>query len=173
MARYGFNGKKLETKFLILFILYDINGEVTFEELNSLALLDDNADYFIFSECLVEMVESGHLIERDNHYRITQKGADQSQDVYRGLPISLRDAVTEYKKPIIERVKRDNCIKATVERKLNGYYVNLFFNDSQYSMMKLELYAATEDLAQKIAADYRKHAEKMYTEIIKTITMEK
>ena len=75
MARMGFIQDKLEIKFLLLYIASRLIEPVPFEAMQELAMIDDGVDFFDFSECMNDLVTSGHLtLSEDGLYAITEKG---------------------------------------------------------------------------------------------------
>jgi hypothetical protein len=50
MPRYGFNGEKTEMKVFILFIMRHVLEPVTLDDMSEMILIDDNMNYFLFSE---------------------------------------------------------------------------------------------------------------------------
>ena len=61
MGRVGFIQDKLEIKFLILYVASRLIEPVPFEAMQELTMCDDGIDFFDFSECLSNLVESQHL----------------------------------------------------------------------------------------------------------------
>ena len=75
MGRVGFIQDKLEIKFLILYVASRLIEPVPFEAMQELTMCDDGIDFFDFSECLSNLVESQHLtLSDDGLYAITEKG---------------------------------------------------------------------------------------------------
>lgn len=64
MARLGFIHEKLDIKILILFILRRLPGEVEPETLCELCQCDGGIDYFDYSDCLSDLIETGHIRKR-------------------------------------------------------------------------------------------------------------
>ena len=57
----GFIQDQLEIKFLILYIAARVVEPVPFDTILDLTLCDDAIDYFEFSDCLADLVRTGHL----------------------------------------------------------------------------------------------------------------
>ena len=90
MARLGFIHEKLDIKILILFILRRLPGEVEPETLCELCQCDGGIDYFDYSDCLSDLIETGHIKETPTGYTITDKGAKNAEPVESSLPYSVR-----------------------------------------------------------------------------------
>ena len=92
MGRVGFIQDKLEIKFLILVMLpARLIEPVPFEAMQELTMCDDGIDFFDFSECLSNLVESQHLtLSDDGLYAITEKGLHNGAICESSLPYSVR-----------------------------------------------------------------------------------
>ena len=87
----GFVQDKLEIKFLILYIAARVIEPVPFDTVWDLTLCDDAIDYFDFSECLRDLVDTGHLtLSEDGLYAITEKGLRNSKICESSLAYSVR-----------------------------------------------------------------------------------
>ena len=90
-VRYGarrFYPDKLEIKFLILYVAARLIEPVPFEAMQELTMCDDGIDFFDFSECLSNLVESQHLtLSDDGLYAITEKGLHNGAICESSLPL--------------------------------------------------------------------------------------
>ena len=74
MEGRGFIHDKLEIKFLILYIAARVIEPIPFDTMLDLTMCDDGVGYFDFSECLRDLVDTGHLTLSDTGlYAITDK----------------------------------------------------------------------------------------------------
>ena len=83
----GFIHDKLEIKFLILYIAARVIEPIPFDTVLDLTMCDDGVGYFDFSECLRDLVNTGHLTLSDTGlYAITDKGLRNSQICESSIP---------------------------------------------------------------------------------------
>ena len=90
MGRLGFIHEKLDIKILILYILRRLPGTVDPETLAELCQCDSGVGYFDYSDCLAELVETGHLVLEDDRYAITEKGRRDGAACESSLPYSVK-----------------------------------------------------------------------------------
>lgn len=171
MERFGFIHEKLDIKILILFILRHLPLAISLEELAELVLVDDGFDYFEYTQCLSELVDTNHVDLTEDGYKITQKGLKHGESVESSIPYTVRVKAEDNAKPIIERMKRDELI-GTSHKILNkgGCMTKLSLDDDVGSMMSLSLLTADEEQSQKIEAYFRCNAEDIYQKLIEMLT---
>ena len=171
MDRLGFIHEKLDIKILILFILRRLPAPVTFEVLSDLVMIDEGFDYFEYSQCLAELVQTGHVEQNENKYKITTIGAENVDTVESGIPYSVRAKAERKAQPLISRMKRDNQIVASHEIQSNGLpKVQLSLSDGLGSILSLSILASDEEQAKSIEKYFRSDAENVYHKIIKLLT---
>lgn len=171
MERFGFIHEKLDIKILILFILRQLPLSINLEELAQLVLVDDGFDYFEYTQCLAELVDTEHVDSSDDGYKITQKGVENGESVESSIPFTVRTKALEKAKPIIERMKRDALI-GTSHKELakGGCMTKLVLSDDVGSMMSLSILTADEQQSNEIEEHFRKNAEDIYQKIIEMLT---
>ena len=167
----GFIRDKLEIKFLILYIAARVIEPLPLEGVQELTMCDDAIDYFDFSVCLADLVKTEHLhLSEDNKYCITPKGLKNSEICESSLPYSVRKRAEKNIAVYNKELKRRAQVQGKVSQRENGTYtVELSLNDDVDNLMKLQLMVATEDMAQDLAARFRKDPEKMYASLIETL----
>ena len=164
MDRHGFIHEKLDIKILILFILRRLPGAVEPETLLELSQCDSGIGYFDYSDCLSELVETGHLkTDEKGRYSITEKGRQQGADVEDSLavPVVQKVSVSIAEKQI--QLRRDGFITTSVSQDDDGFWIaTLNYRDDGMPMMRLSLMAPNEELAGRMAANLKKQADLLY-----------
>ena len=164
----GFIRDKLEIKFLILYVAAGVAEPMPLSDIQELTMIDDGIDYFDFSQCLSELVDTDHLhINEDQKYAITPKGLKNSKICQSSLPYSVRMKATQliaaYRQELVRRAQ----VRAQVERRENGTYtVELSLSDDVDNVMRLQLMVATKEMADDLASRFRENPEQVYSQLV-------
>ena len=168
MSEFGFISGRLEIKFLILYIAARVAGPVPFEVLQELSMCDGGVDYFNFSECLADLVRTGHLDRNEQGlYAITEKGLRNSAATESSLPYTVRAQVEKNLVGCNEQLKRKALVGAKVEeRQEGGFTVTLSMSDELDSLMNLEVLVTRRELAMDIRRRFQDQPEEIYAKIL-------
>ena len=131
-------------------------------------MCDAGGDYFNCSECLADLVRTGHLAQDDQGlYAITKKGLRNSAATESSLPYTVRVQVEQNLVGCNEQLKRKALVGAQVEeRKEGGYTVTLSMSDELDDLMQLRLLITRRDLALEVQKRFRANAEEIYSKIL-------
>ena len=175
MGRVGFIQDKLEIKFLILYVAARLIEPVPFEAMQELTMCDDGIDFFDFSECLSNLVESQHLtLSDDGLYAITEKGLHNGAICESSLPYSVRLRADKNITIYNQKLKRRAQIKSSIEPRPNGTFtVTLAFNDDDdQPLLKMDLMVPKEVMAKDLAERFQKNPERLYSGVLNTLFSE-
>lgn len=170
MERHGFIHEKLDIKILILYILRRLPGEVDPHTLAELCQCDEGIGYFDYSDCLAELVETGHISESTDGYTITEKGIRNADTVESSLPYSVRSKASKLVAPVEEKMRRAAMIKAKHSMGEDGCFVELALSDGKGDIINLRLLCADEAQARKIEKNFRRDAESYYLKIAELLS---
>ena len=170
MDRLGFIHEKLDIKILILFILRRLPGVVEPETLLELCQCDGGIGYFDYSDCLSELVETGHIEKHETGYSITEKGARNADAVDSSLPFSVRSKALELLAPVEERLRRAAMLTTRHEVLDGGYMVELAMSDGVGEVINLKLLCADEAQAKLMEKNFRLDAEGYYQKIVELMS---
>ena len=174
MDNLGFIHEKLDIKILILYILRRLPYTVEPETLQELCQqCDTGIGYFDYSDCLSELVDTGHVTEDEEGYRITGKGVKNAEAVESSLPFSVRTKASKLLAPVAERLARAAMLTARHEQTEGGCMVELAMSDGKGEVMHLRLLCTGEDQAKQIAKSFRRRAEGIYQDIAALLTTQK
>ena len=175
MGRVGFIQDKLEIKFLILYVAARLIEPVPFEAMQELTMCDDGIDFFDFSECLSNLVESQHLtLSDDGLYAITEKGLHNGAICESSLPYSVRLRADKNITIFNQKLKRRAQIKSDIQPRRNWTYtVTLAFNDDDdQPLLKMDLMVPKEVMAKDLAERFQKNPERLYSGVLNTLFSE-
>ncbi len=170
MDNFGFIHEKLDIKILILFVLRRLPGTVDPETLLEICQCDGGIGYFDYSDCLSELVDTGHIEENEDGYRITEKGARNADTVESSLPYSVRVKAMHLIAPVEERLRREAMIVARHEDNEHGCTVELAMSDGKGEIAHMRLLCTGEEQAKQIEKRFRKNAEGYYQKIMELLT---
>ena len=164
----GFIRDKLEIKFLILYVAAGVAEPMPLSDIQAMTMIDDGIDYFDFSQCLNELVETEHLRrDQEERYVITPKGLKNSEICQSSLPYSVRmkadKLIASYRQELLRRAQ----VQAQVTRRENGTYtVELRLSDDVDDLMQLRLMVATEEMARDLAGRFERDPEQIYSQLV-------
>lgn len=167
MDRLGFIHEELDIKLLILFILRRLPSAVEPDVLLDLCQCDGGVGYFEYSDCLHNLIDTGHIEEtEEGWYKITAKGIRNSDTVESSLPYSVRTKATRLIVPVEERMRRDAMITTRHDNTAVGCIVELGMADGQGEVINLRFLCDGEEQARQIEKKFRKDAETYYQKIV-------
>lgn len=168
MAGKGFVQDKLDIKFLILYIAARVVEPIPFSTMLDLSMCDDAIDYFDFSECLKELVDTGHLtLSESGLYAITEKGLRNSKICETSLAYSVRLRCDKNVEAWNRKLRRKNQVKSDYEQRSNGTYtVKLALEDDMGELLALRLMVPREDMAKAITTRFQETPEKLYGSLL-------
>lgn len=167
MDNLGFIHEKLDIKILILFILGGMNQKVDANTLTELCLCDEGISYFDYTECLLELAQTGHISHEDGLYEITEKGRKNGKITESSVAYSVRIKVEKQMRKLKQQLRRNAMITSDyTEHEGGGYKVNLTLSDGIGDIMSIELLAGDKTQAKALCNGFRNRAEQVYTALI-------
>ena len=170
MERFGFIHDKLDIKILILFVLRRLPDYVQGDTLAELVLCDDGISYFDYTECLDELIGTGHIERDGQRYRITEKGDEHGGTIESSLPYSVRKKAEKLIEPVAQKLLRNKMIKTSHTAASGGVTVELSMSDGVGEVISMRLLAADEDQAAEMEKNFREHAEEYYGGIVEFLS---
>ena len=160
MDNFGFIHGELDTKILILYVLRRLPRPVDAQTLSDLCSFDNGVSWFDYSECLADLVDTGH-VERlsGERYLITDKGRTNGEAAETSIPYSVRMKADRLLEPVAARMRRDAMIDAGHEP-----------SPGKGEVMSLSLLSPDEAAAEAMERAFRADAEGIYQKIIEILT---
>ena len=170
---FGFIHDKLDIKILVLFILSRMTEPITYEAMTELAMCDGGVSFFVYADCVVELIKTGHVEFSDEKYSLTVKGAYISRITENSLPISVRAKADKLAAAKRTAINRNSMLKTSHEPAPDGgYMTDMIMSDGVSDIISLRMYTLNERQALKLEQGFRKNAETIYNALIKAILNE-
>ncbi len=168
MPRYGFIRDKLDVKVLVLYLTSRTAAPIDFPALTDLSMCDEGVDYFMFSEAVSDLLESGHLSSENNRYSITEKGRKICSICEEDLPVSIRQKCDRNLAVINARLRQEAQIRTEITPRAEngGFTVRMILDDNDGNLMTAELYSPTEEQANNLATTFRKYPDRVYRALV-------
>jgi len=166
MEQFGFVREELDIKILILYILARLPGPVDRESLADIVFCDGAVNYFSFSECLSELISTGHIVKEYGKYEITARGRADGAMIETSLPVSVRDNADIGMLPVAERISRESMIRTEHVDGTAGCTVKLTLSDGKGVILNLSALVGDEEQAEMIEKKFRRNAEEYYVRIL-------
>ncbi len=162
MDHHGFIHELLDIKLLILFILSRLSAPVERGTLDELCQQsDEGVGYFDYTDCLGELIASGHVVCEDEDYAITDKGRRNSREVESRLPYSVRARAMKLIAPVEERLARAPRLRTEIKKIADGCRVTLAMSDERGELLSMSLRCEDEEQAKTMKRTFRRHAEQI------------
>ena len=170
MDRWGFVHEKLDIKFLILFVAARVIEPIPFSSMQELTMCDEGFGYFDFSDCLAELVSTGHLKLENGLYLITEKGRRNSRICESSLAYSVRKRAERQVELFNQKLRRQNLVRAALFPRENGTYtVSLSLSDDIANLLSLELMVPEKAMGETLCARFRENPEQLYGQVVETL----
>lgn len=173
MEHLGFIRDKLDIKILILYILEKLPKPVEAVTLSDLALFDGGFTWFDYTDCLAELIKTGHVTETSGRYAITDKGRRNVDTVYTSLPYTVRAKAERLTAPVAAAMRRASMIETDIEPGPKGERcVSMRLSDGVGEIISMRLAVPDEKQAKAIEKRFRAGAEDIYNQIVEILTAE-
>jgi hypothetical protein len=159
--------EKVDIKVLMLYLLNRLPDTIERDWFADVCY-DNGIEYFDFSDCLYELVESGHIKADGDELRITDKGRKNSDALERTLSYSIRKKADSVVKPVANALARYSNITADISP--DGNSIHLALSDGIGSILDMQLFCGSLEKARKIRKSFRKNAEDYYKKIIEMLS---
>lgn len=172
MDELGLIREQLDIKILILYVLARLPAPIDRDTLAQVVFCDGGVDYFSFSDCLADLVSTGHIAEQDGRYTITELGKADGAVMETGLPLSVQTRALEALGPAAERAEREAMIQVSHSSDAQGCVVELALSDGETPLLRLSAQVGEERKARQIEKNFSARAEELYFQMIELLTKE-
>lgn len=174
MSQRGFIHDKLEVKMLELYLLARAAGPIAPDILTDLVRRHEGVNYFEFTEATAELVSSGHLIETEEGFLITDKGRTNSAACESSLPYSVRRRCAQDLAPVNAALRRNAQVRGEKRQNQDGSLTaRMTLDDDSGNLLTIELLCPSEEQADRLISGFRSKPEQVYNDLLEALTAER
>lgn len=168
MQRLGFIHDMLDVKVLILFVMSRISYPASSQQIYELCYQDDCLSYFDVCIAIPQMVDSGHLVQRENEtYEITDKGRADGELTQDSIAYTVRCRAENAVNRFNRQLRRSSFVNTRVIPRESGECSMIMgLDDENGNLMTLELAAPNQRQAVRLSKLFEKKAELIYNMIM-------
>ncbi len=171
MERHGFINDMLDVKILILYVMNRVLYPVDAQKLYELCLQDDRLSYFDVLQAIPQMVESGHLEQKEEGYVISQKGRETAKITEDSLAFPVQQRASRAIDSFNRQVRKSSFIRTEVLEQPNGEALAVMhLDDEMGSLMTLELTSPSARQAAFLNKAFQQKADVIYRLVTEQLT---
>ena len=168
---HGFINDMLDVKLLILYVTDKLLYPIDIQTLYELCLQDDKLSYFDVMQAVPQMVETGHLEETDEGYRITDKGRETAAITKDSLAFPVIQRASRAVERFNREVRRESFVRTEVLEQPNGEALAVMHLDDELgSLITIEYTCPSPRQAAFLTKAFPGKADKLYQLITETLT---
>ena len=162
--------EKYDIKVFILFLLKNIKEPLEFSTINDIVIQDGFVNYFDFSICFGELVESGQIEEIDGEkgslYKISRLGEEAVGNVEMRLFTTVREKALRSALRLLAFYKSSSRIRSSVTETEGGFILNCVIEDSKRRLLDLNVFLTEKYYAETLRNNYEERAENIYKGVL-------
>ena len=167
-----------ENKVLILYILEQINGEISEDGLFKIISSINNVNYFYFKQVLTDLIDSKlvgiYTKDEDPLIRITSEGKNALSLTKEVLPGILKlKADNIFKQELLNIEKESSIIAEFTPRSENDYTIKCKIVENNETIFEVKTFAGSRERAKRIVDNWNNNAQEIYPEILNLLLSDK
>ncbi len=173
MQRLGFIHDMMDVKVLILYVTARADYPMTCQEIYEVCYQDECLSYFDVCTALPEMVGSGHLIQEEDKYTITEKGRQDGTLTEDSIAFTVKQRAENAIMRFNRQLRRSSFVKTRIlPREDDSFTVMMTLDDETGNLMNLELMAPSRRQALRLSGLFEQKAEQVYNLVIEQLLEE-
>ena len=164
----------LEIKLLISYLLSISKEKISDELLRKAILSEGLVNYFDLSQAMVEMKNSGQIIEKTENgetlISLSKENENSSAQFYKLVPLSVREKCGKAFLKILSRYKSEKENSAEIVKVEGGYKVNMAVKDRNEDLLTLSLLVPDENTANQVRELFLENTSYFYSKVIEFLS---
>lgn len=164
-----------ELKILILFAVKNAGGAIANESLCDI-LVEADINYIRAKNCIALLEQEENLISLEDEgevfVKIPKKTSIAVEELKKYVPVTIRESVAAATAKEISRLRKNLSVITNIEKneQTDDYTVSLTLKDDGKVIFQASLYTPTKMQAEIISNNFNKDSNKIYKNIIATLT---
>ena len=165
------NNKLAENKVLILYVLNNINKDISESSLFKIIASINDINYFYFGQTLNDLVESrlvdSYTKDKDSVYRITSEGKNALSLTNDLLPGIIKLKADHVFKQELSHIEEESSVVAEYTPKNeNDYKIKCKIVENNETIFEVSTFAGSRENAKKIVDNWNKNANAIFPKIL-------
>ncbi|MBR3255990.1 MAG: DUF4364 family protein [Clostridia bacterium] len=167
-----------ENKVLILYLLEQINNEITEDGLYKIVSSTNNINYFYYKQVLTDLIDSklvGTYTKDENALiKITSEGKNAlslTKEVLPGIVKLKADNI--FKQELLNIEKEASVIAEYTPKSENDYTIKCKIVENNETIFEVKTFAGSRERAKRIVDNWNKNAQDIYPEILNLLLNDK
>jgi len=157
---------KFEIKVFILYLLKNINEPLDITTLSEVVIQDAFVNYFDFSVCFSDLLESGQVLESEADgekiYSISEEGVGMVEEVQNALFGSVKDKALRSAQRLLALKRTGNRILSALKENGAGFTLETAIVDKEKTLFRMECFVTEENYAKRMKENFDERAEIIY-----------
>ena len=166
---------KFEIKIFILYLLKNIKEPLEFATINDIVIQDGFVNYFDFAICFAELLEANQITEIKGDktlYVISPAGTEAVDSVEDKIFVSVKEKALRSALRLLAFNRSGSRTRSRIEKADKGYRLICSIEDSEKTLLSVEVFLTDEDYAEKLRQNYEDRAEIIYKGVLSLLSGE-
>lgn len=161
-----------QIKLIILYLLNELDDSYDFQTLSEIIIWDGSINYFVFSQCFDELLNTGLIEKCDGEtdqkafYRISRLGKTSIEEVEGALLTFIKERIMRSATRLLAFKKDGTNICSKIEEDQQGYQLVCSIRNKKINLLEIKMYFDNKEEAELLQTGFDQNAERIYSNIL-------
>ena len=158
-----------------MYLLKNIKEPLEFSTINDIVVQDGFVNYFDFAICFAELLESNQITELKGDktlYVISPEGTEAVESVEDKIFVSVKEKALRSPLRLLAFNRSGSRTRSRVEKAEKGYKLICSIEDSEKTLLHIEVFLTDAHYAEKLRVNYDERAEIIYKGVLSLLSGE-
>ena len=158
-----------------MYLLKNIKEPLEFSTINDIVVQDGFVNYFDFAICFAELLESNQITELKGDktlYVISPEGTEAVESVEDKIFVSVKEKALRSALRLLAFNRSGSRTRSRVEKAEEGYKLICSIEDSEKTLLHIEVFLTDAHYAEKLRVNYDERAEIIYKGVLSLLSGE-